>query len=104
MEALASRQSQTLCAAAHSISRRRGGRISPIGASRCGPRVAGLILAELPEGIAGADAPAAMHALLDGGGDALGGDQQRRQARRQSLGLAPRRLAGSPPTGSQPLW
>ena len=54
--------------------------------------LARLVLTELPEGVAGADPPAAMHALLDGGRDPKGGDQQGRQARRQVLGLAPRRL------------
>ena len=57
-----------------------------------GGGLARLILTELPEGIAGADAPAAMHALLDRGRHPQGGDQQRRQARCQALGLAPRRL------------
>ena len=61
-------------------------------------RVAGiarLILAELPEGLALADAAAAVHALRHGLGDPFGGDQQRRQRRRDLLGpVAQRRRRG----------
>src|SRR6185503_3017120 len=50
--------------------------LAPIDALRS---VARLILAELPEGLALADAAAAMHALRDRRGDAVGGDKQWRQ-------------------------
>ena len=43
--------------------------------------------AVLPETVADADAAAAMHALGDGGGDALGGHQKRREASAGMFGL-----------------
>ena len=54
----------------------RLGALAPIDARG---RVAGLVLAELPEGLALADPAAAVHPLRDGHGDPLGGDQKRRQ-------------------------
>ena len=54
--------------------------------------VARLVGPELPEGLADADPPPAVHALRHGRGDPLGRDQQRRQAVGQLLGpLALRR-------------
>src|SRR6185437_7500563 len=49
---------------------------APIDALR---RIAGLILAELPEGLALADAAPAVHALGNRRRHAIGGDQKRRQ-------------------------
>src|SRR6185437_4530766 len=49
-------------------------------------RIARLVLAELPERLASADAPPAVHALRHGGRDTLGLDQQRRQRRRELFG------------------
>jgi hypothetical protein len=51
-------------------------------------RIFGPIAAELPKGFAGADAAAAVNALHHGCGDAFGFDKQRRQRRRQLLGVA----------------
>ena len=67
-------------------------RLAPVDAAG---GVARLVGAELPEGLADADPPAAMHALGDGRGDALGGDQQRRQPVGQALGALALRRSGS---------
>src|SRR5580693_2822928 len=54
----------------------RLGTLAPVDAGR---RVARFILAELPEGLPLADAPASVHALSDGDGNPLGRDEERRQ-------------------------
>ena len=51
-----------------------------------GDRIARHEAAELPETVALADTPPAVHALRHRGGDPLGGDQQRRQAGAKRLG------------------
>ncbi len=61
------------------------GGLAPVDA---GHRIAGDEGAELPETVARADTPSAMHTLRHRRGNPLGGDQQRRQARGQRLGPA----------------
>ena len=54
-----------------------------------------LVLAELPEGIAGTHAPAAMDALFDGGGNAQCCHQERWQTACKPVGLLANRLVVS---------
>ena len=54
-------------------------------------RLAGLVLPVLPEGLALADAPAAMHALGHRDGDPLRLDEEGRQLSRQLLGAMAKR-------------
>ena len=61
----------------------RLGRLPPVDDLR---RISDLVVAVLPEGLALADPAPAVHALDHGRGNPLGGDQQRRQGRRQLLG------------------
>src|SRR5262249_55250128 len=65
-------------------------RLAPIDA---GGGFTWLILPELPERLAGAHAPASVHALLDRGGDPQRRNEKRRQSSGEPLGLAPRRLS-----------
>jgi hypothetical protein len=76
-------------------------------------RVAHLVVAELPEGLALAHPAPAVNALHHGRRDPLGCDQQRRQGRRQLLGALAqvvgtldwaqgRRLLPADPSGTAP--
>ena len=78
----------------------RAGRLAPV--DRVGG-IAGLVLAELPEGLAHPGAPPAVHARRHGGGDPVGLDQERRQTLAERLGglAQPRRLAARGPPRSQ---
>ncbi len=83
-----STQSQTVCAASHSRSRtKRWSELAERRQSMPVTRVVLIVMPELPEGLAGTGAAAAMRAVGDGVGDALRLDQERRHARRQAMGF-----------------
>ena len=87
MDGEASRQSATVCAASHSVSRTN--RRSDFALCRQSTRRGGIARqkgAELPEGVALPGPAAAVDALQDGRGDAVRRDHQGRQAGAEGLG------------------